>query len=110
MCMSAHGAIGRQQPHRTMAVVQKGRRIVVEGCPALLSLSFAKHCGTTQSSPDMSTPVPGILERIAAAGKAYEADRIGSRESLIELGRDLVAALEIPSEFLQRSFWAEVRD
>lgn len=56
----------------------------------------------------MSTPVSAILERIAAAGKAYEGDEIGSRENLIELGRDLVAALEIPSEFLQRSFWAEV--
>ncbi|CAG5184116.1 uncharacterized protein ALTATR162_LOCUS10918 [Alternaria atra] len=55
----------------------------------------------------MSTPVSAILERIAAAGKAYEGDEIGSRENLIELGRDLVAALEIPSEFLQRSFWAE---
>ena len=58
----------------------------------------------------MSIPVPDILERVAAAGRAYKAEQIGSRESLIELGRDLVAALEIPSEFLQRSFWAEVRD
>jgi len=58
----------------------------------------------------MSIPVPDILERVAAAGRAYETEQIGSRESLIELGRDLVAALEIPSEFLQRSFWAEVRD
>lgn len=56
----------------------------------------------------MATPVSSIIERIAAAGKAYEGDELGSRESLIELGRDLVAALEIPSEFLQRSFWAEV--
>ncbi|KAI4944314.1 hypothetical protein J4E86_009372 [Alternaria arbusti] len=55
----------------------------------------------------MSIPVPDILERVAAAGRAYETEQIGSRESLIELGRDLVAALEIPSEFLQRSFWAE---
>lgn len=53
-------------------------------------------------------PVTSILERIAAAGKAYESDERGSREALIDLGRDLVAALEIPSEFLQRSFWAEV--
>lgn len=56
----------------------------------------------------MASPVAAILERIAAAGKAYEGDELGSRESLIELGRDLVASLEIPSEFLQRSFWAEV--
>jgi hypothetical protein len=56
----------------------------------------------------MATPVSKILERIAAAGKAYEGDKVGSREDLIELSRDLVATLEIPSEFLQRSFWAEV--
>lgn len=59
---------------------------------------------------EMSLPVSSILERIAAAGKAYEGEELGSRESLIELGRDLVAALEIPSEFLQRSFWAEVSE
>jgi hypothetical protein len=56
----------------------------------------------------MATPVVSILERIAAAGKAFEGNEVGSREALIELGRDLVATLEIPSEFLQRSFWAEV--
>ncbi|KAF2134805.1 putative hydroxyindole O-methyltransferase, partial [Dothidotthia symphoricarpi CBS 119687] len=51
--------------------------------------------------------VSSILEGIAAAGKAYGCDQLGSRESLIELSRELVATLEIPSEFLQRSFWAE---
>lgn len=56
----------------------------------------------------MATPIPTILQQIAAAGKAFEGEQVGSREALIELGRDLVAALEIPSEFLQRSFWAEV--
>jgi hypothetical protein len=56
----------------------------------------------------MASPVLPILERIAAAGTAYKSDEVGSRELLIELGRDLVAALEIPSEFLQRTFWAEV--
>ena len=56
----------------------------------------------------MATPISSTLERIAAAGEAYKRHEIGSREDLIELGRDLVAALEIPSEFLQRSFWAEV--
>ncbi|KAL1792466.1 hypothetical protein ACET3X_008973 [Alternaria dauci] len=55
----------------------------------------------------MSTPVPTILERITSAGKAFDRNEIGSRESLIELARDLIASLEIPSEFLQRSFWAE---
>lgn len=56
----------------------------------------------------MEKPVSVILERIASAGKAYEQGRLGSRDALVELGRDLVGALEIPSEFLQRTFWAEV--
>ena len=55
-----------------------------------------------------SNSVSLIVEQIAAAGKAYSSHEVGSRESLIDLGRSLVAALEIPSEFLQRSFWAEV--
>jgi hypothetical protein len=56
----------------------------------------------------MASTLTSILSRIAAAGEAFEGDELGSREALIELGRDLVATLEIPSEFLQRSFWAEV--
>jgi hypothetical protein len=52
--------------------------------------------------------VSSIVEQITAAGKDYGSNKVGSRESLIDLGRSLVAALEIPSEFLQRSFWAEV--
>jgi hypothetical protein len=56
----------------------------------------------------MTVAVSSILERVTAAGKAYDGNELGSREALIELGRDLVAALEIPSEFIQRSFWAEV--
>lgn len=64
----------------------------------------------TLQANKMATPsVTVILDRIAAAGKAYKKDDLGSREALIDLSRDLVAALEIPSEFLQRSFWAEVR-
>jgi hypothetical protein len=56
----------------------------------------------------MAASVSSILQQIATTGESYEGGTIGSRESLIELGRDLVAALEIPSEFLQRTFWAEV--
>ncbi|KAK8085556.1 O-methyltransferase [Apiospora hydei] len=57
----------------------------------------------------MSSPsVSALLERIAAAGKAYEhSQEPGSREDLIDLSQSLVAALEIPSEFIQRSFWSE---
>ncbi|PKY08614.1 putative O-methyltransferase [Aspergillus campestris IBT 28561] len=55
----------------------------------------------------MASPVSDILQSIALAGKAYEKNGSGSREALIELGRALVGELEIPSEFVQRSFWAE---
>ncbi|KAL4807931.1 S-adenosyl-L-methionine-dependent methyltransferase [Aspergillus unguis] len=51
--------------------------------------------------------VPSILQGLAAAGKAYDQNEAGSREALIDLARSLVTSLEIPSEFLQRTFWAE---
>ncbi|KAF1814599.1 putative hydroxyindole O-methyltransferase [Eremomyces bilateralis CBS 781.70] len=54
-----------------------------------------------------SPPVAAILESLATAGKAFDKNEAGSREALIENSRALVAALEIPSEFIQRSFWAE---
>ncbi|KAL4902915.1 hypothetical protein BDW74DRAFT_186579 [Aspergillus multicolor] len=53
------------------------------------------------------TPITSILKSLASAGKAYEQNEAGSRETLIDLGRALVTQLEIPSEFLQRTFWAE---
>jgi hypothetical protein len=52
--------------------------------------------------------VPSIFEGLATAGKAFDKNEAGSREALIDLGRALVAQLETPSEFLQRTFWAEV--
>ncbi|KAL3459299.1 S-adenosyl-L-methionine-dependent methyltransferase [Aspergillus heterothallicus] len=55
----------------------------------------------------MSSSVSSILEGLATAGKAFDKNEAGSREALIDLGRALVAQLEIPSEFLQRTFWAE---
>ncbi|KAM3066039.1 hypothetical protein ACMFMG_010622 [Clarireedia jacksonii] len=56
----------------------------------------------------MTAPsVPSILDALSAAGKAFEKNEAGSREALIEHSRALVSALEIPSEFIQRSFWAE---
>ncbi|KAL4819588.1 S-adenosyl-L-methionine-dependent methyltransferase [Aspergillus spinulosporus] len=55
----------------------------------------------------MPTSVSAIIESLKAAGKAYEQNEAGSRETLIDLGRALVTRLEIPSEFLQRTFWAE---
>lgn len=52
--------------------------------------------------------VSSILESLASAGKAFDIKEAGSREALIEHSRALIGALEIPSEFVQRSFWAEV--
>ncbi|KAJ5961300.1 Winged helix-turn-helix transcription repressor DNA-binding [Penicillium vulpinum] len=48
-----------------------------------------------------------ILNQIASTGKAFKENEPGSREALIAHSRALVAALEIPSEFIQRTFWAE---
>lgn len=54
------------------------------------------------------SPVSSIIENLVAAGKAYENNEPGAREALIDNSRALVTSLEIPSEFLQRVFWAEV--
>ncbi|KAF4634479.1 hypothetical protein G7Y89_g3627 [Cudoniella acicularis] len=54
-----------------------------------------------------SSSVSSKLESLAAAGEAYEKNEAGSREALIDLSGLLIATLEIPSEFIQRSFWAE---
>ncbi|KAI0141804.1 putative hydroxyindole O-methyltransferase [Xylariaceae sp. FL1272] len=54
-----------------------------------------------------NSSVSSILQRIATAGKGYGESEPGSREELIDLSHRLIASLEIPSEFLQRSFWAE---
>ena len=49
-----------------------------------------------------------ILDGIAAARVAFENNEAGSREALIDYSRALISSLEIPSEFVQRTFWAEV--
>lgn len=56
-----------------------------------------------------ATNVSSLIEALVAAGKAYEKNELGAREALIDNSRALATSLEIPSEFLQRSFWAEVR-
>ncbi|KAJ5571123.1 hypothetical protein N7535_004783 [Penicillium sp. DV-2018c] len=48
-----------------------------------------------------------ILDAIAASRTAFENNEAGSREALIDQSRALISALEIPSEFVQRTFWAE---
>jgi hypothetical protein len=55
-----------------------------------------------------SKDVLSLLDSIANVRTAYENDAPGSRDSLLELTLGLLGKLEIPSEFLQRTFWAEV--
>lgn len=57
------------------------------------------------SSPNISR----LIGDLVSAGKAYENHEAGARERLIDLSSSLTGALEIPSEFVQRSFWAQVR-
>ncbi|KAF3004510.1 hypothetical protein E8E14_009088 [Neopestalotiopsis sp. 37M] len=54
-----------------------------------------------------SKDVLSLLDSIANVRTAYENDAPGSRDSLLELTLGLLGKLEIPSEFLQRTFWAE---
>ncbi|GAB1210748.1 hypothetical protein APSETT445_009546 [Aspergillus pseudonomiae] len=51
--------------------------------------------------------VSAILDGIASSSIAFDKNEPGSREDLIEHSRALIAALEIPSEFIQRTFCAE---
>ncbi|KAJ5884238.1 O-methyltransferase [Penicillium tannophilum] len=56
----------------------------------------------------MASQTPSeILERIGVARIAFDKGEAGSREALIDYSRALIASLEIPSEFMQRTFWAE---
>lgn len=58
----------------------------------------------------MASPsVSAILDGIANSRVALDNNEAGSRETLIDQSRALISALEIPSEFVQRTFWAEVR-
>jgi hypothetical protein len=54
------------------------------------------------------TSVSTILDQIASLRTAFDNNEAGSREALIDYSRALIGALEIPSEFIQRTFWAEV--
>jgi hypothetical protein len=56
-----------------------------------------------------SQDILSLLDNIAAVRKTYENSEAGSRDTLLELTLGLLGKLEIPSEFLQRTFWAEVR-
>ncbi|KAJ5332900.1 hypothetical protein MYU51_008859 [Penicillium brevicompactum] len=51
--------------------------------------------------------VSTLLSQIKSTGKSLKNNEPGSREALIAQSRALTAALEIPSEFIQRTLWAE---
>lgn len=50
-----------------------------------------------------------ILSQISDIGQSYLKNEPGARESLIDLSQALLAALELPSEFIQRVGRTEVR-
>jgi len=47
------------------------------------------------------------LEDITGVGKAYSQNEPGAREKLLSLAYSLAAAVELPSETIQRMSWAE---
>lgn len=49
-----------------------------------------------------------ILAQLQAVGSAYAEQKPGAREQLLSLSNALIAALELPSEAIQRIGWAEV--
>lgn len=50
-----------------------------------------------------------ILSQIPDIGQSYLKNEPGARESLIDISQALLAALELPSEFIQRVGRTEVR-
>lgn len=55
-----------------------------------------------------SKSATSILQELTLAAKEFEKNEIGAREALIDQSRALISALEIPSEFIQHTFWAQV--
>lgn len=53
-------------------------------------------------------PTSALLDAIATAGNAWAQQKPGAREELLTLAHALTAALETPSEVLQRIGCAEV--
>ncbi|KAL8650185.1 MAG: hypothetical protein Q9210_003974 [Variospora velana] len=58
-----------------------------------------------ESAPNAQ--VSTLLEDIAEAGKSYHQNQLGARERLLSLAYSLAAAVELPSETIQRIAWAE---
>ncbi|KAF2752349.1 putative hydroxyindole O-methyltransferase [Sporormia fimetaria CBS 119925] len=52
--------------------------------------------------------ISDVIERIVSASKRYGQDEPGSREDLMDLGRELVMSLENPTDFLIRLSWGEM--
>lgn len=52
--------------------------------------------------------VQDILVQLETVGSAYAEQKPGAREQLLSLSNALTAALELPSETIQRIGWAEV--
>ncbi|KGO75605.1 O-methyltransferase, family 2 [Penicillium italicum] len=78
---------------------QVGRHVATENATGATKASGYTH--TSSMNPF------SILAQLASTGKAFKENVPGSREALIAQSRALVATLEIPSEFIQRTFWAE---
>ena len=55
------------------------------------------------------TDTARLLRSIAAAGEELANGQRGARERLLALSTALTASLELPSEFMTRLGWAEVR-
>lgn len=56
----------------------------------------------------LTKSVTSILQGITLAAKEFENNEAGARESLIAHSRALISALEVPSEFIQHTFWSQV--
>ena len=55
----------------------------------------------------MNSRIHGLLDGIARAGSAVAQNESGARERLLDLAYALAAAVELPSEAIQRIGWAE---
>ncbi|CDM36722.1 hypothetical protein CBS147339_2563 [Penicillium roqueforti] len=55
----------------------------------------------------LTKSVTSILQGITLAAKEFENNEAGARESLIAHSRALISALEVPSEFIQHTFWSQ---
>ncbi|CAH0043780.1 unnamed protein product [Clonostachys solani] len=55
----------------------------------------------------MSAEADNILAQLQSVDAEFRAKQPGAREQLIELSRELISSLELPSEAIQRIGWAE---